>query len=269
MSREAQLRRHVRGLEVLEQAVFAMKSLSAHHFRQARAALIYARTYRESLEAAVAAAPLPASPPAAGNPLLLVVGADLGLCAHYHSRLVEVASAESREIGAHTVDCIGRRTAALLARAGTSPRKVYAAPSSVENATRVLLEVAGDLFAEFASARVARIDAASARFGGVGEFRVARTRLLPLHRLEGAGPPPSRYVTTDHLAEITMRERLFILLYELLLDSMASEHGVRLVATNSAGDWLDGELEGARRRLRSLRRDAATQEILELSVRRS
>jgi hypothetical protein len=43
MSREANLRRRVRGLQVLDEAVLAMKSLSAHHFRVARVALASAR----------------------------------------------------------------------------------------------------------------------------------------------------------------------------------------------------------------------------------
>ena len=71
-------------------------------------------------------------------------------------------------------------------------------------------------------------------------------------------------MTRTHLDEVAERERLFIALHNLLLDAMASEHGLRLVATNAAGEWLDRELERARRQLGSLKREAATQEMLEL-----
>lgn len=266
MSREAALRRHLRGLEVLDEAVRAMKSLSAHHFRRARAALTTARAYRASLEEAASEVLLPESSAVDGPPTLLVVGANLGLCAHYHAEVVEAAARYRREGEPSFVDCIGTRTAALLARAGLRANRVYDAPGSVEGATHVLLEIVDDLLVPRASGHANTVDVVSARFGGVGAFEVERARLLPLRSLGGAGPRPSPYVTPEHLAEVTARERTFIALYELLLDAMASEHGARLVATNAAGDWLGRELETTRRHLRTLQRDAATREILELSA---
>jgi hypothetical protein len=89
-------------------------------------------------------------------------------------------------------------------------------------------------------------------------------RLIPLPPPRGNGPPASPYATAEHLRDVATRERLFIRLEERLLDAMASEHGMRLVATNSAGEWLDRQIERARHRVRSLRQEAATQEILEI-----
>jgi F-type H+-transporting ATPase subunit gamma len=231
----------------------------------ARAALASARDYREALESAVRRMPPIEEPAPAGPPLLLVVGADLGLCGGYHARVAEAARADVREIGAGAIDCVGHRTAALLVRAGCSPRKVYGAPSSVESATRVLLDVVDDVFAAHRESG-ASVYSVSARFAGVGVFQTARTRLLPLEPLTGAGPPASPYVTLTHLRETAARERLFVSLQELMLDAMASEHGARLVATNAAGQWLDREVERARRQLRTMRRESATQELLELAA---
>jgi F-type H+-transporting ATPase subunit gamma len=62
-----------------------------------------------------------------------------------------------------------------------------------------------------------------------------------------------------------IREFLYIVLFDLLLDSLASEHGARLVATDAAGSWLDGRATRARRQLMATRREAGTQEIIEIA----
>ena len=50
MKREVELQRRLRSLEALGEAVGAMKSLSAHHFREARRGIEPARRYREGVE---------------------------------------------------------------------------------------------------------------------------------------------------------------------------------------------------------------------------
>jgi F0F1-type ATP synthase gamma subunit len=264
MSREVVVRAHVRSLELLDDAVLAMQSMSAHHFRRAREALLEARAYRRAIEDAVSALAFGEEGAPGAPARLLVVGAALGLCGSYHVRLVEAARAYAAELGVPTVDCIGARTAVLLGRAGLAAGAVYEAPSSVEAATRALLPVVDAVFADYRRGAVGRVHVVSARFGGVGEFEVARTRVLPLMSLRDGGPPRSPYVTARHARDVAVRERLFALLQELVLDALASEHGERLVATNAAGEWLERELSRTRRELRALTQEAATQEIVAL-----
>ena len=76
---------------------------------------------------------------------------------------------------------------------------------------------------------------------------------------------PSEYVSEQHLAEIAIREFLYITLFELLLDALASEHGMRLVATESAGEWLEGRISATERQLFAVRREEATQEVLDVA----
>jgi F-type H+-transporting ATPase subunit gamma len=264
MSREATLEHHVRSMEILDEAILAMKSLSALHFRLARHALLSARAYRHGLESAVSSLSWYGSTQRGGTGVL-VLGADLGLCAGYHSRLVEAAQDVARKLSPMRVDCAGRRTAALLVRSGLAPRRVYASPTSVENVGTALLPIVADLLAAFGSGAIGAVHVVSAKFAGIGEFQAVPTQLLPLEVLSGGGPARSRYVTEEHLREVAARERLFARLEELVLDAIASEHGMRLVATSGAQDWLDRELERARRRVRALRQESSTQEILELA----
>ncbi len=264
MSRKSLLTERMRTLQTLDAAVLGMKSLSAHHFRLTRAALVSVRAYRAELEYAVTSV----APSQLGSedapPLLIVIGADLGLCAEYHARLLEAAREHARELRPGALDCIGRRTASLLARREIAVRRTYAAPSSVDDVTRALLDVVDSLLVDYASRRIGSVHVVAAHSAGVGRFDVLRTRLLPLEPLSDRGPPLSRYVTNAHFEEVAVRERLFTGLLERVLDAMASEHGTRLVAAQAASEWLDRELGRARRALGALRREAGTQEILEL-----
>lgn len=46
-------------------------------------------------------------------------------------------------------------------------------------------------------------------------------------------------MSTARLASAAIREYLYIVLYDLLLDALASEHGARFVAMQAAERWLD------------------------------
>jgi F0F1-type ATP synthase gamma subunit len=76
---------------------------------------------------------------------------------------------------------------------------------------------------------------------------------------------PTDYVSPRHLAEIAVREFLYITLYELLLDALASEHGMRLVATEAAGEWLQGRIAATERQLFAVKREEGTQEVLDVA----
>jgi ATP synthase len=83
-------------------------------------------------------------------------------------------------------------------------------------------------------------------------------------------PPPTKplrptpYQSGEHLVSVAVREFLYTTLYEILLDSLASEHGMRLLAAESARQWLDETAETTHRQLASSRREATTQEVLDI-----
>ncbi len=63
---------------------------------------------------------------------------------------------------------------------------------------------------------------------------------------------------------MAVREFLYITLYEILLDALAAEHGMRLMAAESALEWLDNTGTTTARRLANARGEAATQELLDI-----
>lgn len=266
MKRTRDLERRLRSLTALGEAVGAMKSLSAHHFREVRGAVDAAHVYRRGVEQLVAetGAHLPAGDGPVG---LLIIGAELGLCGGYNARVVAAGAARRAALGAGPTFCIGRRAAtALRVRGGQALERAYGAPTSVGGIPDLLLRLAEDVLTTAVAVRLSAFEVVSQRFAGVGAGAPTTVRLLPLESAPARAARPARYVGRDRLAAAGAREFLYITLYDLLLDAIAAEHAARLVATQSAEQWLSERRDGLRRRLLAARREASTQEVIEITA---
>jgi F-type H+-transporting ATPase subunit gamma len=262
-TRDLELR--LQSLETLEQAVTAMKSLSAHHLRETRAALEPAGVYREGVSRIVEStgASLPAGEGGVG---LLIIGAELGFCGGYNSR-VAAAGAEQRELsGEGPTFCLGHRAAKLLGRLGVVVDRVYTGPTSVKGITEVLLQLAQDMFEDYLAQGLSGFEIVASHFGGVGQYEVVMTKLLPIQVSPSPGAPQPRYGEPDYLRLVAVQELLYIGMVELLLDALAAEHGARLAAAQAAEHWLGERIEHLRRSLLTARREGTTQEVIEISA---
>jgi F-type H+-transporting ATPase subunit gamma len=269
MKRSADLERRLRSLEALGEAVGAMKSLSAHHLRESRGAVAPARAYREGVERILASTG--ASIPRGNGPCgMLVIGAELGLCGGYNSRMVAAATEHRHGLGAGPTLCVGHRASMLLARQGIEVARTFGAPTSTRGVPALLLQLAEEALDTYVGHGLSRLDVVSSRFGGVGVETAVVAQLLPFppaspdQKASNGRVPRARYVGSEHLASVAAREFLYIALYDVLLDALASEHGARLVATQSAESWLDERTSGLRRHLAAARREASTQEMIEI-----
>jgi F-type H+-transporting ATPase subunit gamma len=265
VKRERDLELRLASLRTLGQAVTAMKSLSAHHFHATRRALESTQTYREGIDRLLQSTG--ASLPAGDGPRgLVVIGGELGFCGGYNARVAAAAAEYRDEHGAGPTFCVGHRVATYLRRQGGELHQVYAAPNSVRGAHEALLKLAQHILEAYIDSGCSGFDVVSSRFRGVGAFHIAITQLLPVEISPSPEAPAPRYASSDHLAAVALRELLYITMVELLLDALASEHGARLVATQSAEQWLEERIAHMRRRLSAARREASTQEVIEISA---
>jgi F-type H+-transporting ATPase subunit gamma len=265
MKREQVLRRSLESLGTLGEAINALKSLSAHHLRAARAGLLPARAYREGIDAIVGLAGLTQIVPSDRSAVLLIA-ADLGLCDGYNSRLVVTALEQCHALGAAQFYCVGRRPLTALQRADVHVARAYPAVASVAGLTRLLLTLADDVFGDYLTGAFGSLTVVSARFEGVGAFTTRSTRILPITSHQTADlVAATPYASAHHLAEAVVREYLYSTLFELLLDALAAEHGTRLVATQGAAEWLDARVKTLQRQLASARRESSTQEVLDIA----
>lgn len=265
MKREYELRRRLRSLQALGEAVSAMKSLSAHHFRETRKAVEPARAYRAGVERILAwtGASLAGGDGPTG---LLIIGGELGLCGGYNAQLVGAGAGRRSELEPGPTMCVGHRAGALLARRNVEVARVYGAPTSVRGITDLLLRLAEDILMLYVAERLSAFEIVSSRFGGVGVAEPTRSRLLPLESKGSERAPTVRYVTSDALASAAIREFLYITLYDLLLDALASEHSARLVATQAAERWLQERTDRLRHQIAATHREASTQEMIEIAA---
>lgn len=242
-----------------------MRALSAHHFRRARQSLAAARLYRGEMDTVIAEIgihqPLHVGVPAG----LLVIASDLGLCGDYNSRLSQLAVSEARRHAVQTVYSVGRRARGNLAKSSLIPFRTYDAPASLEGLSKVLLGLAQDVLDDYLELRIGSLHVVSAGFDGVGHFSPLSARVLPIEPVSGEQPlARSPYVSSNHLTSIAVREFLYITLYEMLLDSLTAEHGMRLMAAENALEWLDNTAVNTSRQLTSTRSESATQELLDI-----
>lgn len=265
MKREQYLRHRLHTVRALHEAVSAMRSLSAHHFRLSRQALPAARTYRDEIVKSIADVGVNQAMDFSTPPGLLLIVSDLGLCGDYNTRLVAAAVEEFQQEGEGPLYCVGRRPRALLSQHDIEPKRLYNAPASVDGLPNLLLRLAQDLLDDFLRQEMGSLFVVSAQFEGAGRFTPVVTRVLPVQ----ASRPAQRlrlttYQSHGRLAGVAVREFLYTTLHELLLDSLASEHGMRLLAAESARQWLNETTETIRRQLSACRREATTQEVLDI-----
>jgi len=262
------MQRRLRTLATLEEAIGALRSLSAQHFRAARAPLRAVRAYRDEVARFLPALDGARSPGSLDGPTgVVLVAADLGLVGDYSRKLVREAVALREEFGAGPLVCLGHRALAPLALAGIQPVSVQPAPTSVLGLTALLLPLVDTLLMLRRKGELGPLWLVAARFEGAGQYTPARVPLLPV-----APPddqirlPTSPYADAAHLEAVVVREYLYAALYETLLGALASEHGKRLVTAEAARSWLAERIDATRRRVRAIRREASTQEVLEVAV---
>lgn len=265
MKRERELDQRLRSLETLGEAISAMKSLSAHHFRETRTALLPARRYRAGIDHLLRTTG--ASLPAGSGPCaLLVLGAELGMCGSYNSSVGELAAERREQLGDGPTFCVGRRACTLLARRGVRIDRAYGSPTSVHGIPEALLGLAQDMLGDYVAQGLRGWEVVASRFEGVGSHLPVVTPLLPVSMPPRDDGATVRYVDRERLATVAVRELLYISLHDLLLDALASEHGARLLATQSAEHWLQERATRLRRFLAAARRESSTQEVIEIAA---
>ena len=174
----------------------------------------------------------------------MVVTSDFGLCSDYNIRTTQAGLKEAIERHVGPVYCIGKRGHTILTREEREPRLSFDAPTSADGLTRSLTRLARELLNDFVAGQASSLWVVSARFDGIGRFTPVTARILPVaSKVPSSIPSPSPYVDRRYLEGVAVREFLYVTLYEILLEALAAEHGMRIVAAESALQWLDNTIE--------------------------
>jgi F-type H+-transporting ATPase subunit gamma len=271
------IKRRIRSVQNTQQITKAMEMVAASKLRRAQSRVLAARPYACGMDAmlenlaplaAEAGHPLFAARPVARR-LLVVMGADRGLCGSYNANLFRTAESHLRStegqstrlflLGRKARDYFKRRRYDVL-----EARTDLPAEARLETA-RTLSQRLQELFL---GGEVDAVDLQYTQFVSLLSRRVVREGFLPVASRDAAAAAPVR----DHLFEPAPRALLGELLpryattklLQALAESLASEHAARMVAmsaaTKNAGEMIDALVLKRNR----LRQAGITKELAEI-----
>jgi F-type H+-transporting ATPase subunit gamma len=269
------LRKRIATVRSTQQITKAMKMVAAAKLRRAQDAAERARPYAAKLSemfSAVAAGVEPeAHPLLARRPErridLLVLTSDRGLCGGYNANLLRFAEAFVREraaaetavavVGRRGVEYYRRRSATLLLqRVGilTTPAPAMAS------------ELAAELTRRFAAEETDAVYLVYTRFRSALSLVPTAVPLLPV------APPASDVAPADYIFEPARPELLARLLpryveaviTQALLEAIASEHGARMTAMDSATNNASDVIGRLTLSMNRARQATITKELMEI-----
>lgn len=206
--------------------------------------------------------------------LLVVMASDRGLAGAYNSNVIRQLIAElkaDREAGvATTVLCVGRQVANAASRLeGVEVHAVYQdLPDNIDaNFLRPILNTAVDLFATH---EVDAVDVIYTHFVSTMRQDIKVQRLLPAGFEEEEVSEDVAIAEIEPSAEVLLRsvtQRLLeVQLYQALLDGIASEQSMRMIAMKNATDNATELIDDLTLEFNTARQAAITQELAEISA---
>ena len=285
------IRRRIRSVKNTQQITRAMKMMSAARLKRAQDRVVTARPFAnkmmEVLGGLAARTDEDFHHPlldARGDEryLVVLITADRGLCGAFNTNLTKAAQAFIKEHEGKTIEMlpIGRKGRDFFRRRSMTFVKEYVGltgKGSVEFAEAV--EIARDVIERFTEdEELDKVFIIYNEFKSVLSQRVVIEQLLPVSRAtetpdDGAGGAAARPDNlTEYLYEQPPEEIFSRLLprlietqiFRALLESVASEHGARMTAMDSASKNA-GELIGSLTlNMNRIRQAAITNEIIEV-----
>jgi F-type H+-transporting ATPase subunit gamma len=249
------IRKRIRSVKNTQQITRAMKMVSAAKLRKAQDAIIAARPYAQMLDQIIAdlttrsesvAHPL-LVPREAKKAELLVLTSDRGLAGGFNSNIIRRTSRflfENAKVYQHIqLSTIGRKGNEFFRKKNAVIRKDFAGLYS-KVSYREAADIAQELSASFLKGDVDSVFLVYNEFVSAITQKVTVSQLLPLQTgvaaKEGDAQSPRSLVDFDYepnreaVLDRLIPQALAIKIYRALLESVASEHGARMSAMESA-----------------------------------
>lgn len=272
------IRRRIRSIENTKQITRAMQMVAAAKLRKTQdrvvAARPYSETLRQVLERVVASAGGEVEHPLLSSREvrrlgLVVFTADRGLCGGYNANVIRAAQHVLTSLPAGQeaqLVVVGRKGRDYFRRRGYAIFRQYLDIGDNPNFIQAR-ELARELVGLYTSGAVDSISIVYTQFLSPGRQRPQAIQFLPIARVQERTPEAA-----DYLYEPAPRELLGVLLpryvetlvYQVLLDAKASEHGARMVAMESATKNAGEMIENLILTYNKARQAAITKEITEI-----
>jgi len=269
------IRKRIVSVRSTQQITKAMKMVAAAKLRRAQDAVVQSRAYGRKLREVVAG--LAGEPSMRAHPLvrvrepesrrlLIMLTADRGLCGGFNANLIRQSEAFiAREGTSPSLMIVGRKGFDFYRKRATPIREHYLGVGG-----RPLIDVAREIVARAVTLFVEEeVDGVYLLYS---QFRSALSQVPTMERLLPIEPPPESQGGREYLFEPSREAVVEDLLpryvqvrvYQALLESIASEHGARMTAMESATNNASDMIERLTLEMNRARQATITKELMEI-----
>lgn len=282
MASRQQIKRRIGSVKNTKQITRAMQLVAASKLRRAQDAVLRPRAYSElAREILTRLRQLAAddsayhlfTPRDVKHRLLIVIGSDRGLAGAYDANVIrqmlrEVAADRQASIKTSVV-CIGRKVAHAASRvAGLDVEAVYDEMPDQPTAD-VIRPILTSVVGLFVDQRVDAVDVIGTHFVSTVSQQMTIQRLLPAgfaeielsEEIANAEIEPS----AEELIRATALRLIEVQIYQALLDAIASEQSMRMLAMKNATDNATDLIDDLTLAYNNARQAAITQELAEIT----
>ena len=278
-----EIRTRITSIESTQKITSSMKLVSAAKLRRAQTAIQHLRPYSQKLSeilnnlAGSNTGTEPSPLFEAREPekvVVVVITSNKGLCGAFNSNIVKTVQhliaekyAEQQKAGNVQLICFGKKGNEQLSK--HFPVMFYSEKLLDNPDFTEISAVADDLMQRFVNHEIDKVDIVYNQFLNAATQRVNVEEYLPVT------PPESdetKKVTNDYIIEPSADKLLMELipkilrtqLYKTLSDSIASEHGARMISMTKATDNATEILRDLRLKYNNARQSSITNELIEI-----
>ena len=283
MANQKEIRARISSTISTQQITKAMKLVSATKLRKASEAIVRMRPYAEKLQGIMGnlkdsteddrlAGYFEARE--AKKVLLLVITSDRGLCGAFNANVVKRVRtllsgdyADAYKAGNVTLMCIGKKGGEALKRFGYDVNLDLVTLTQNSSAETSFAAMQGVIDA-YLLGKYDRVEVVYNKFKNAATQVLVNEQLLPIaNNVSESTSASSDYIFEPGkvaILEDLIPRSLNTLFYRALLDSLASEHGARMVAMDKATENAGDLLRALRLAYNQARQAAITREISEI-----
>ena len=278
-----EIRTRITSIESTQKITSSMKLVSAAKLRRAQTAIQHLRPYSQKLNEILnnLAGSNTGTEPSplfeareAEKVVIVVITSNKGLCGAFNSNIVKTVNhlieekyAEQRRAGNVQLICFGKKGKEQLSKnypVQYYNEKLLDNPDFIEIST-----LADDLMKQFVNHEIDKVDIVYNQFLNAATQRVTIEDYLPVNPIEA---DEEKKVNKDYIIEPSADKLLTELipkilrtqLYKTLSDSIASEHGARMISMTKATDNATEILRDLRLKYNNARQSSITNELIEI-----
>jgi len=278
-----EIRTRITSIESTQKITSSMKLVSAAKLRRAQTAIQHLRPYSQKLNEILnnLAGSNTGTEPSplfeareAEKVVIVVITSNKGLCGAFNSNIVKTVNhlvtekyAEQHRAGNVQLICFGKKGKEQLSKqfpVSFYNEKMLDNPDFTE-----ISSLADDLMKRFVNHEVDKVDIVYNQFLNAATQRVTIEDYLPVNPIEA---DEEKKVNKDYIIEPSADKLLSELipkilrtqLYKTLSDSIASEHGARMISMTKATDNATEILRDLRLKYNNARQSSITNELIEI-----